>query len=57
MQSGIKREKGMSLVAAIMVVTLFTSLIIILATQQWTNTNMNALVASEQKAFYAAEAG
>ena len=43
--------------AAIVVVTLFTSLIMVLATQQWTNANMNALVASEQKAYYVAEAG
>ncbi len=57
LQSGIKCQKGTSLVAAIVVVTLFTSLIMVLATQQWTNANMNALIASEQKAYYVAEAG
>jgi hypothetical protein len=48
---------GVGLIAAIIITTLLTSLVIVMATQGWTNSNMNALVASEQKAYYAAEAG
>lgn len=58
LQSEIKDfEQGMSLVAVIVITTLFTSLIMVMATQQWANSNMNALVANEQKAYYVAEAG
>jgi len=50
-------ESGMSLVAVIVITTLFTSLVLVMATQQWANSNMNAIVASEQKSYYVAEAG
>ncbi len=58
-QLGIKKnsELGISLIVAIMIVTLFTSLILVMATQHWANTNMNALSASQGKAFYLAESG
>ena len=57
--SGIKKnsELGMSLIAAIMIVTLFTSLILVMATQHWANTNMNALSAAQTRAFYLTESG
>jgi hypothetical protein len=58
-QLGIKKnsENGMSLIAALIVVTLFTSLILVMATQHWANTNMNALSAAQARAFYLTESG
>ncbi len=59
LQSEIKNsnENGMSLVAVIVITTLFSTLVLTMATQQWANSNMNAVVASEQKSYYIAEAG
>ena len=59
LQLGIKKnsELGISLIVAIMIVTLFTSLILVMATQHWANTNMNALSAAQVRAFYLTESG
>ncbi len=50
-------QYGMSLVAAIVITTLFTSLVSIMATYQWANSRMTAIVAGEQKAYYLSESG
>ena len=56
-KSGIKYQKGMSLIAALIVVMLFTSLVLVMATQHWVNTNMNALGAAQARSFYLTESG
>jgi len=51
------RQAGFGLIAAIMVITLFSLLAVIIATYQLTNNQMNGLTASEIKSFYIAESG
>jgi len=47
----------MSLVGVVLLTTLFTSLILVMATFIWTNTRMNALVAGEISTYYLTESG
>ena len=56
-QSGIKFQKGMSLIVALIVVTLLTSLILVMATQHCANCDMNALSAAQARCFYLTESG
>ncbi|MBE9491732.1 MAG: hypothetical protein IMY70_02510 [Bacteroidetes bacterium] len=50
-------ESGIGLVAAIAFITIFTSLILIMARYIWTNSHRNALAAGDEKAYYIAESG
>ena len=52
-----RRQRGASLIFAVMLVTLFTSMIYIVATRVYTNSRMDALTISEQRSFYLAESG
>jgi hypothetical protein len=51
------RQAGFGLITAIMVTTFFSLLAVIIASYQLTNSQMNGLSASENKAFYIAESG
>ena len=53
----INKETGASLIFAVLLTTLFTSMIYIIATRVWTNARMDALTISEQRSFYLAESG
>ncbi len=50
-------ESGIGLVATIVIVTILTTLILIMARYIWTNSRRNALAASGEKAYYIAESG
>lgn len=50
-------ESGIGLVAAIAIVTILTTLILIMARYIWTNSHRNALAAGDEKAYYIAESG
>jgi hypothetical protein len=50
-------ERGIGLVPAIIIISIFTSLILIMARYSWTNSHRNALEALNEKAYYLSQSG
>lgn len=50
-------ESGIGLIATVLIISVFTSLILIMARYNWANSNMNALEAVNKKVYYIAESG
>jgi hypothetical protein len=53
----LRSEEGVSLVAAVFIIILLSSIAVAVSTYVWANSRMNALTAGEIRAIYAAESG
>ena len=56
-ETKFRNERGISLVAAVFIIILLSTIAVAVSTYVWANSRMNALTAGEIRALYAAESG